>query len=254
MSEPNILPPPNHQISYGADSNQFGHLRIPKGQGPHPVVIFIHGGFWRAAIGLERASQCCAALTESGHATWNLEYRRIGQPGGGWPGTLEDVRQAALLLSDLADKFNLDLSRVVVAGHSAGGHLALWLAAQGALPLQGVAALAPVADLRQGWQLQLGDGVVEQFLAGTPEQVPERYAMASPYDLLPTAVPQRLFHGTADEQVPFAMTEAFAQKSRNATLIALPGTGHNELIDPQSKEWPVVHRGITRWDAELLTD
>jgi acetyl esterase/lipase len=186
-------------------------------------------------------------LTKAGWATWNLEYRRLGEAGGGWPGTMEDVQRGAQQLNKLAEKYKLDLTRAVAAGHSAGGQLALWLATQGALPLRGVASLAGVCDLRRAWELKLSDTVVTQLLGGTPQQVPKHYAMASPIELLPMKVPQHLLHGTRDGNVPFEMSERFAGESKNAQLIRLEGAGHFELIDPRAKEWPAVLKGITEW-------
>jgi acetyl esterase/lipase len=238
-------PKPDARIAYGDDPNQFGELRVPTGSGPHPVVIFIHGGYWRAAYDLTHAGHLCAALTGAGFATWSLEYRRVGQPGGGWPGTMEDVRKGALHLKTLSASHHLDLARMVVAGHSAGGQLALWLAAQRALPIRAVVPLAAVSDLRRAWTLKLSDSIVAQYLGGTPDQVPERYASSSPMQLLPIAVPQRVLHGTKDSIVPFEMSRQFARASRNATLVPIEGAGHFELIDPRSAAWPIVLRNMT---------
>jgi acetyl esterase/lipase len=244
------LPPPkaDARIPYGKDQYQFGDLRLPPGQGPHPLAIFIHGGFWRAAYDLLHAGHLCAALTRSGFATWNIEYRRVGNPGGGWPGTFDDILHASEYVRALRQKYPLDLNRTVAAGHSAGGHLVLWLAAQRAVDLRGVASLAGVSDLRRAYALQLGGGVVSQLLGGTPSQVPSRYAAASPKELLPISVPQRLVHGTDDNIVPFELSEQFAQASKNARLVPLKGAGHFELIDPRSREWPVVQKSILEWE------
>ena len=244
------LPPPKAtaRIPYGKDPLQFGDLRLPSGAGPHPIVVFIHGGFWRAAYNLDHAGHMCAALTRAGAATWSIEYRRIGDAGGGWPGTLDDVLHGAEHIAKLAPRYGLDLGRLVAAGHSAGGHLVLWLAAQRALDLRGVVPLAAVSDLRRAWALQLSNGVVKQFLGGSPDQVPQRYASTSPIELLPISVPQRMVHGTADNIVPFEMSEKFAKTSRNAKLIALKGTGHFELIDPRAREWDTVRKNILNWD------
>src|SRR5947209_17499812 len=133
------------RIAYGSDPLQFGDLRVPQEEGLHPVVIVIHGGFWRANYDLEYIGHLCAELTRQGLATWSLEYRRIGNPGGGWPGTLDDVRTGAAHLEKIAAERSLDLKRVVAMGHSAGGHLVLWLAKQNAIVLRGIVALAPVA-------------------------------------------------------------------------------------------------------------
>ena len=195
-------PQADARIAYGPDPHQFGDLRVPRVNGPHPVVIFIHGGFWKAKYSLEHAGHLCAALTNAGAATWSLEYRRIGDPGGGWPGTLADVKQGTQHLRKLASAHSLDLDRVVVAGHSAGGQLALWLAAERAIPLRGVVSLAGVLDLKRAFELGLSKGIVATFLGGSPAEVPERYAQASPIQRLPIATPQRLLHGTRTRTCP----------------------------------------------------
>ena len=243
------LPPPkaSARIPYGKDPRQFGDLFLPAGGGPHPVVVFIHGGFWRNAYSLDHAGHLCAALARAGAAAWSLEYRRIGDPGGGWSGTMDDVLVGAEHIKKLALRYHLDLERMVASGHSAGGHLVLWLAAQNAVNLRGVTPLAAVSDLRRAWALQLSNGVVRQLLGGTPDQVPQRYAATSPIELLPISVAQRMVHGTADNIVPFEMSERFVKASRNAKLIALKGAGHFELIDPRSREWPAVQKTILDW-------
>jgi acetyl esterase/lipase len=244
------LPAPkaDQRIAYGRDPQQFGDLRLPAGKGPHPLVIFIHGGYWRKAYNLEHTGHVCAALTKAGAATWNIEYRKLGEPGGGWPGTLDDVLHAAEHLKIIAARYQLDMRRVVASGHSAGGQLALWLAAQMAVELRGVIPLAAVSDLRRAYALQLSDGVVGQFLGGSPDRVPQRYAATSPIELLPISAAQRVIHGTADNIVPFEMSERFAKASHNAKLVPLPGAGHFELIDPRSKEWGTVQKNILEWN------
>jgi acetyl esterase/lipase len=237
------IPPgaPGTRIAYGPDPNQFGELRLPQGEGLHPVVIFIHGGYWRAAYDLTHASHLCAAIARAGYAVWSLEYRRTGQPGGGYPGTFDDICDGAKRISQIS---RLDLNRVMVAGHSAGGQLALWLAAQRAIELRGVTALAAVSDLRFGYERNLGSGAVSAFMACNPKQCDDRYAAASPMDLLPISVPQTLLHGTADYIVPFELSQRFASASKNCQLIPLSDAGHFELIDPRSKEWPMVLKHI----------
>lgn len=241
------LTPPkaDYRIRYGDNPNQFGDLRVPAGKGPHPVVIFIHGGYWRAEYDLNHAGHLCAALTKARFATWSLEYRRVGQQGGGWPGTMDDVRNGALHLQKIAQSYGLNLDRVTVSGHSAGGQLALWLAAQKALPLRGVVPLAAVSDLKLAWKLRLSGGIAAEYLGGTPDQVPERYASSSPMQLLPMEVPQHILHGREDGVVPFEMSERFAKASKNAKLVAIERAGHFELIDPRSSVWPVVLKNMT---------
>ena len=126
---------PDHRVHYGKDSSQYGELRLPKGKGPHPVVVLIHGGCFKAAYATPRdLAPMGDALKVDGIATWNIEYRRLGQPGGGWPGTYLDAGHAVDELRGLAGRHSLDLGRVVLLGHSAGGHLAMWAAARPRVP------------------------------------------------------------------------------------------------------------------------
>jgi acetyl esterase/lipase len=245
-------PPADLRLHYGPGPQQFGDLRVPGGSGPHPCVIAIHGGFWRARYDLEHLGHFCAALTAAGLATWSIEYRRVGDPGGGWPGTFHDVIHAARFLFAIAPHYGIDVDRVIVAGHSAGGHLALWLAGlwgvpeecpihAAPLPLLGAASLAGVLDLRQSWQLGLGDHAVDALLGGSPDDVPERYAAASPVNLLPPGMPQMLIHGTDDDIVPVEISETYHRAAGaygGVSLRTLPRTGHFELIDPRSAQWP----------------
>ncbi|MDP9364844.1 MAG: alpha/beta fold hydrolase, partial [Chloroflexota bacterium] len=246
---------------YGAEPSQFGDLRLPAGAGPHPCAVVIHGGFWRARYDLEHIGHLCRALAGAGVATWNLEYRRVGEPGGGWPGTFRDVAWGAGFLFEVAPRYGIDAERVVVLGHSAGGHLALWLAsgAQGTddpdldrgMPLRfrGVVALAGVSNLRLAWALGLSDRAVEGLLGGTPEEVPDRYAGASPRELVPLGVRQVLIHGDEDENVPVAVSEGYRAAAVAAgddvELVVLPGTGHFEPVDPESGAWPAVLGAVT---------
>jgi acetyl esterase/lipase len=146
-------PPADARLAYGADSNQFGDLRLPKTKGPFPVVMTIHGGFWRAKYDLAHAGHLCAALTAKGIATWNVEYRRVGNAGGGWPGTFEDIRNAYRYLPQIAKRYDLDSTKVLVMGHSAGGQLALCLAAHES-SLRRVVSLAGVVDLQKALEQQ----------------------------------------------------------------------------------------------------
>jgi acetyl esterase/lipase len=248
-------PPADERVSYGSDAHQFGDLRLPKGNGPHPVVINIHGGFWRNEYDLAHAGHLCAALTAKGVATWNLEYRRIGNPGGGWPGTLDDVQTGAACLETIAAERSLDLKRVVATGHSAGGHLVLWLAKQNAIALRGLVALAPVADLRRAWELKLSNTVVADLLGGSPQDLPDRYRSASPIELVPLGVAQRVLHGANDDIVPLEISRRYvaaAKKSGDdSKLIEVAGAGHFELIDPRSSAWPVVKEAVLELVGDL---
>jgi acetyl esterase/lipase len=205
-------------------------------------VVLIHGGFWRPLRDLSYFGHAAADLTLEGFATWNIEYRRIGE--GTCQDTMDDVRRAvAHLRDDVAPRHNLDLDRVVVVGHSAGGHLALWLATH-EKRLRGIVSLGGVADLRRGWELKLGDGVVAEFLGGSPEEVPEWYRTASPIESTPLGVPSRLIHGTLDESVPIEISERFVVRAAaggdDSVLFCLPGTDHFDLVDPVSRVWPHV--------------
>src|SRR5215471_2463058 len=160
-------PEADRRITYGPDPNQFIDVRLPGGEGPHPVVFFIHGGYWRAKYDLVHAGHLCAALARAGIITWNIEYRRVGNPGGGWPGTFEDIRNAYRYLSQIAKRYNLDSAKILVMGHSAGGQLALCLAAHES-SLKRAISLAGVVDLQQAWEQHLSDNAVVGFLGGKP--------------------------------------------------------------------------------------
>jgi acetyl esterase/lipase len=231
------------RLAYGTDEFQFGELRLPHGEGPHPTSIVIHGGFWRAKYDLDYIRPVCDSLAEVGIASWNVEYRRIGNPGGGYPGSLDDIAAARDYLASITSRFNLDPKRVIAIGHSAGGHLALWLAGQKQI-LTGAISLAGVVDLHRGWELKLSNNIVGEFLGGSPDEVPEHYAFASPIERLPLGIPQRLFHGTADASVPFEISERYVEAARSrgddATLIALPDANHFDPVDPRTKEFAQV--------------
>lgn len=246
-------PSADHRIAYGSDPLQFGDLRLPPAPGPHPVAIVIHGGCWRAQYDLEPLSSFCAALTGAGVATWSLEYRRVGNPGGGWPGTFEDVARGADHLRSLAKEYPLDLSRVVAVGHSAGGHLVLWLAARHRLPkeshlfrpdplrLTGVVSIAGVPDLRAALERGICRDVIDRVMGGN-------HALTSPIELLPLGIPQRLINGARDPVVPVELGrsyEAAARKSGDdVRLVVLEEASHFEMVSPRTEAWTVVKQNI----------
>jgi acetyl esterase/lipase len=245
-------PPADFRISYGAAPRQFGDLRVPRpAAAKHPVAIVLHGGFWRARFTLDYMGHLCAFLQRAGMATWNLEFRSIGDAGGAWPGTFDDAAAGASHLLRIADEHNLDLARIVMVGHSAGGQLALWLASK--QPSRGCVSLGGVADLKRAWELGLGDGVVAELLGGSPSEVPERYRAADPMQLLPLGVSQRLIHGRGDTIVPFEIAERYAEaaqaKGDDAKLIALDG-GHFEPVDPETAQWAAASAEILQMVAQ----
>ena len=251
------------KLAYGTDELQFGVLYTPEGSGPYPIVLLIHGGFWRAAYKLELMTGLAKSLVRHGIAVWNIEYRCVGDPGGGWPGTLQDLACAADYLPTLAADYNLDLQRAITVGHSAGGHLAFWLAARTRIPpvsplagetspltFLGAISLAGVVDLEHAWKLNLGKGAVTELLGGDLNEVPERYTAASPAALLPLGIPQILFHGTEDDRVPLIVSQEYTRKATEAgdsvVLIELPGADHFVLIDPTSTEWAIILEKIQK--------
>jgi acetyl esterase/lipase len=242
--------PPGLRIAYGSDEFQFGELYAPEGKGPHPVAIVIHGGYWRARYDLRHIGHFCVALAKAGMAAWSLEFRRLGNRGGGFPGTFDDVRAGAVFLERISKERSLDMRRVVATGHSAGGQLVLWLAKQKVVALRGVVPLAPVADLRRAWELKLSSGVVAEFLGGSPEEMPDRYRAASPMEMVPMGVRQRVIHGDRDDVVPIEINRAYVAAAResgdDATLIEPAGAGHFELIDPRTEAWGRVRDTIEK--------
>src|SRR5690242_4251981 len=239
-------PPADVRLRYGGDEHQFGDLRVPKGKGPFAAAMFVHGGFWRARYDLKYAGFICSALTRAGLISWNLEYRRVSNPGGGWQGSFEDVTAGYQFLKQLAGKHPVDLKRIVVLGHSAGGQLALSLAGR-QNSIHAVASLAGVVDLRRAWELHLGRGAAAEFLGGTPAEVPEHYREASPIEL-EIGCRQLLIHGVRDDTVPVDMSRDYARQKRqrieNVGLLEIPEAGHFEIVDPRSSVWAEVEQAI----------
>jgi acetyl esterase/lipase len=252
--------PPTAVVTYGAAPEQFGRLRLPAGPGPHPVVLFLHGGCWLSQYDIAHAAALEQALADSGYAVWSLEYRRVGNAGGGWPGTWQDVARGADHLRELAQRHPLDLSRVIAAGHSAGGYFALWLAARdklpaasplaaaNPLPVRGVLALAPAPDLEGLHAAGVCGKVIDRLMGGSPEAVPERYAQASLMQLAPIAVPTEVVMGAEDGAWRPAgeayLKRAAERGDRRVHTVVVPGAGHFDVIAPFAPAWRDVMAGV----------
>jgi acetyl esterase/lipase len=248
LTEPGAAPV---RQSYRPGPERWGELLLPAGDGRSaPVAVLLHGGFWRARYTLDLMRPLAADLARRGWAAWNLEYRRTGQPGGGWPGTAEDVGDGIDALTGLAEGHDLDLDRVVVIGHSAGGHLALWAAgrADARVRVRVAVTLAGVADLATGAREGIGSGAVREFLGAMPDEAPDRYAAASPIQRLPLPGAALLVHGEADDTVPVAQSRAYAEAAAAAggrvTLIEPPGAGHTDVIDPAGAAWAATVQSL----------
>jgi acetyl esterase/lipase len=236
----------DHRINNGTEALQFGELRLPESAGPYPVIAFIHGGCWLNQFSLDHVSAMGRALANQGYAVWTPEYRRVGDAGGGWPGTFEDIVRSIGVLSELASEYSLDLNRVVMMGHSAGGHLALWLAAQNNLPLRGVVSLAGICDLKA--YERLGNDCAASLpglLGGTSREVPERWAKANPIELLPINVRVSLIHGDRDAIVPLSQSESFAAAA-GCELHVVRGGGHFDMVSPHANAFEIICQTLRR--------
>ena len=259
----------DQRITYGPDALQFGELWLPRGGGRHPVIVLIHGGCWRSDLpGTELMDYMAADLRDRGFAVWNLEYRRIGHPGGGYPGTFQDIAAGLDHLRVIAPQHRLDLRRVAVSGHSAGGHLALWAAGRDRLPadsplrvadplpIRGVVSLAGIADLdayrRTGPDACGGPSTIDGLVGVQQPGGRDVFADTSPPALLPLGDRQLVISGALDPIVPPRFGEdyaaAAAARGDPARSVVLEGAGHFELIDPTSAAWPRVVRAF----ADLL--
>lgn len=256
---------PDLVLRYGDRADQVADVHLPPapaegiGTGTRPIfTMFLHGGFWRSAYGREHTAPLAEALAAAGFVVCAPEYRRTGQPGGGWPGTFDDVAAAADRLPGLVARATGGLAepgRVLIGGHSAGGHLALWAVSRHRLPAGspwhaarsaggGVVALAAVSDLTACFEQALGQQAAGALMNGGPEQFPDRYGAADPARLLPVGIPVRMVHGTDDDRVPCEMSRSYARRARAAgddvACLVLPGAGHFDVIDPLSAAWPGV--------------
>jgi acetyl esterase/lipase len=253
----------DHRVPYGPDPSQFGDLWLPDAPGRHPLVVFFHGGWWKSEYDLGYAGYLCAALKEEGIATWSVEYRRAGKTGGGWPMTFLDAAAGFDFVSTLADDYRLDLAQVLTMGHSAGGHLAFWIAGRHHIAaeselfaprrqinLRGAISLAGAVDLRLTIKLS-GDPAfarhrqdVYGLMGGRPNDFPKRYQAGNPGDLLPFQAPQLLIQGSDDDQIPPGLPAAWAEISTrlgsHSTLKIIPGADHFDVVDPGSSAWQTV--------------
>lgn len=236
-------PPAAERISYGSHESQFIDFRYPNLSPPRGIAVMIHGGFWRARFDLLYAGIICHALTEAGLLTANLEYRRVGEQGGGWPGTFDDIQAGTTAARRHLVPRTSGHHGCVVLGHSAGGHLALRLSS--VMPdLNGVVALGPVAVLRSAWDRKLSDNAVGAFLGETLD-----FKSACP-SLHASRVPQTLIHGVKDDVVPIEISREYVElrKSNPAPihLIELADADHFDVVDPSSTSWPAVREQVLR--------
>ncbi|MFC1683417.1 alpha/beta hydrolase family protein [Candidatus Zixiibacteriota bacterium] len=255
---------PNHQIEYGDHPRQIADLRLPDGQGPHPVAVIIHGGCWLSRIAsFHNTSALSDALRRIGIATWNIEYRLVDNPGGGWPGTFLDVAHATDHLRVIAKIYTLDLERVIIIGHSSGGQLALWVAARHLIPkdnplyienplkISGVIALGAATNLRSLESTDeevCGDDVIAKLVGGLPDEVPERYQYASPIESLPIGVPQTVIIGAQDMPILVEDSKVYVANAKSkgdeAQLLIVEHASHHEVVAPGSAAWLTVRSAV----------
>lgn len=248
---------PTARFAYGDDPLQFGLLRLPEGEGPHPLVIAIHGGCYLSMFDIEHFAPFEQGLADEGYAVWSIEYRRVGDDGGGWPNSFLDVATGIDFVRDLAarEELGIDSGRIFTAGHSAGANYAIWAAARphispgsdvyvaDPLPIAGVLGLAPAATLGELHATGVCGGVLDGLMGGSPEDVPARYDAVSPMRLMPEGIPQRLVIGALDGWAPAGRAyydAAVADGASSVTKVEAPESGHFEMIAPGSSTWPLV--------------
>lgn len=239
-------------IAYGDDLLQHVELWLPEGKGPHPVVFLVHGGCWQTRIAkADIMNRMADEFVKRGVAVWNIEYRGVDVEGGGYPGTFADVAAAADLLEQRGERFGLDTSRVVAVGHSAGGHLALWLAGRHKIEadsplhaddppgLKAVISIGGLPDLEEARVEASGACGADtiDLLVGTSRD--DRFADTSPVELLPLGTPQVLVSGGEDVIAPPRFAQGYAAKVEasgdDVRVVTIPSQGHFELITPGTK-------------------
>lgn len=250
------------RIAYGSGPQQFGELWLPAGTGPFALVVLVHGGCWLAEYaGFDLMGPMSAALRDQGIAVWNIEYRKLGEAGGGYPGTFQDVAAAVDHVRTLARTYPLDLSHVILSGHSAGGHLSLWAAGRKGLPadsplkttdplpVRGVVTLGGIVDLRdyhgRGPDACGGPGTIDRLI-GAGQRPGNPYADTSPGEAPQNDIPLTLISGSRDAIVPPSFAQHYGAKAAGPDLreLEIDGAGHFELITPQSGAWPVIQAEI----------
>jgi acetyl esterase/lipase len=248
-------PPPDVTVRYGPLPEHVIDLRLPaqclSDRAPAPLIVLFHGGYWRPRYDRTYLRPMAHALAACGYVVASPEYRRAGMAEEGWTGTFSDVAAACDRVGELASVHGADQGRITWAGHSAGGHLALWAASRPFFPASSpwlgpcdathIVSLAGVNSLRRCAEWNLDGGAAQNLMGGAPDEVPERYAIGDPAALTPTTVPVTLVHGTADDRVPIGMSRL----TGIGRLVELPGADHFDLVDPHSRYWPHVLTAIT---------
>jgi acetyl esterase/lipase len=249
---------PDAVLRYGNHADALIDVHLPPRMvneplPPSPLVVFLHGGFWRASFDRIHTRPLTSALAREGFVVATPEYRRVGGSGelaGGWPTTFDDITAAMESLPGLLQELDVPVSRTTVMGHSAGGHLALWLANE-PHPIDRVIGLAPVGDLRAAAEAQTGGDAVPDLLGGSPDEIPEVYAAADPATRFstPPSCDVVVIHGTADDVVPIENSRGLDEQHPFVVMCELAGVDHFAVIDPLSDAWPVVRAAAA---AELL--
>jgi acetyl esterase/lipase len=250
------------RIPYGNLPQQVGDLWLPDGPGRSPLVVMIHGGCWTKSIAnLEIMNWAAEDLRQRGVAVWNIEYRGVDEPGGGYPGTYQDVASGLDAARAIAASHHLSLHRVVVIGHSAGGHLALWAAARAKLPrssplwtlhplkVDAVVDLAGLADLKTDTDTACGPAMVATMAGPPSAERPDIYADTSPAALVPLDAHQFVIHGADDITVKPEIGFAYASKAMAAgdpVSVSNPPGGHVEAVSPGTASWSATGALIER--------
>ena len=244
------------KIQYGEDSLQFGNLILPSASSESPVVMIIHGGCWSNNYDHTLMDTMALDLAQRGYVTWNIEYRRVEDEGGGWPGTFIDVAEAFKKLTKIAKDYPMDLNNIIVTGHSSGGHLALMLGAQSKIKsnsqikvnklpkIKGIISLAGITDLSTFLTPDWCGSNILKLVGGTPDQYPDRYKEGSPITYLPLAIPHKLINGIEDKRLTVDHVTPYYIRAKEVgdpmELLTVPKAGHFEVITPGSVAWETI--------------